>query len=142
MKSSLFLFLYDINSKIDELFQPGPPEWREGIFTLYGKWMDGWETRRKRIPGHDWCIIKLGVPGVIKGLDIDTSFFTGNYPPKVSVQAASLDEGNKRVYYRGILHSAQHNIYSGFPIKCKPLFIPKRGVMVPGVPCVESGNWG
>jgi len=57
--------------------------------------MDGWETRRKRIPGHDWCIIKLGIPGVIKGLDIDTSFFTGNYPPKVSVQAASLDKGNK-----------------------------------------------
>jgi len=71
------------------------------MFTLYGKWMDGWETRRKRIPGHDWCIIKLGIPGVIKGLDIDTSFFTGNYPPKVSLQAASLDEGNKRVYCRG-----------------------------------------
>lgn len=56
--------------------------------------MDGWETRRKRIPGHDWCIIRLGIPGVIKGLDIDTSFFTGNYPPKVSVQAACLDKGN------------------------------------------------
>lgn len=71
------------------------------MFTLYGKWMDGWETQRKRIPGHDWCIIKLGIPGVIKGLDIDTSFFTGNYPPKVSVQAASLNKGNKRFYNSG-----------------------------------------
>lgn len=59
--------------------------------------MDGWETRRKRIPGHDWCIIRLGIPGVIKGLDIDTSFFTGNYPPKVSVQAACLDTGKNNV---------------------------------------------
>lgn len=55
--------------------------------------MDGWETRRKRIPGHDWCIIKLGIPGVIHGLDIDTSYFTGNYPPKASIQAACLENG-------------------------------------------------
>lgn len=73
--------------------QPDSPEWREGVFTSYGKWMDGWETRRKRIPGHDWCIIKLGIPGVIKGLDIDTAYFTGNFPPKVSVQVACLEEG-------------------------------------------------
>ncbi|XP_078354837.1 allantoicase-like [Oculina patagonica] len=78
----------------ENLLKPGSPEWREGVFTSYGKWMDGWETRRKRIPGHDWCIIRLGIPGVIKGLDIDTSFFTGNYPPKVSVQAACLDTGH------------------------------------------------
>ncbi|KAF7641060.1 hypothetical protein LDENG_00296840, partial [Lucifuga dentata] len=53
--------------------------------------MDGWETRRKRIPGHDWCIIQLGVPGLIYGLDVDTSFFTGNHSPHVSIQAACLD---------------------------------------------------
>lgn len=75
----------------ENLLKLAPPEWREGVFTLYGKWMDGWETRRKRIPGHDWCIIKLGIPGVIHGLDIDTSHFTGNYPPKASVQAACLE---------------------------------------------------
>lgn len=55
--------------------------------------MDGWETRRKRIPGHDWCIIKLGIPGVIKGLDIDTAYFTGNFPPQASIQAACLEKG-------------------------------------------------
>lgn len=48
--------------------------------------MDGWETRRRRSPGHDACIIRLGLPGLIKGLDIDTRHFTGNYP-----KAASLD---------------------------------------------------
>jgi len=67
------------------------PQWREG-FTEQGKWMDGWETRRKRIPGHDWCIIKLGLPGIISGVELDTSFFTGNYAPRASVQAAWLDE--------------------------------------------------
>ena len=59
--------------------------------------MDGWETRRKRIPGHDWCIIKLGIPGVIKGLDIDTAYFTGNFPPKASVQGAFLGEGKEHI---------------------------------------------
>jgi len=67
------------------------PQWREG-FTEQGKWMDGWETRRKRIPGHDWCIIKLGLPGKISGIELDTSFFTGNYAPRASVQAIWLDE--------------------------------------------------
>lgn len=75
--------------------QPSPPEWREGVFTSNGKWMDGWETRRKRIPGHDWCIIKLGIPGLIKGLDIDTAYFTGNFPPKASIQVACLEEGTQ-----------------------------------------------
>jgi allantoicase len=51
----------------------------------HGKWMDGWESRRKRIPGHDYCIVKL-CPGVIHGFDIDTSFFTGNYPPFASIE--------------------------------------------------------
>ncbi|XP_016384697.1 allantoicase isoform X2 [Sinocyclocheilus rhinocerous] len=83
----------------DEWFAPArnllkrdPPEFIATAFTEYGKWMDGWETRRKRIPGHDWCIIQLGVPGIIHGFDVDTSFFTGNYAPYTSIQAACLDQ--------------------------------------------------
>ena len=60
--------------------------------------MDGWETRRKRIPGHDWCVIKLGIPGIIKGLDIDNAYFTGNFPPKVSLQASCLEEGRISIW--------------------------------------------
>jgi len=75
----------------ERLLDNHPPEWREG-FTDQGKWMDGWETRRKRIPGHDWCIIRLGLPGHITGIELDTSFFTGNYTPRASVQAAWLDQ--------------------------------------------------
>ena len=58
------------------------------LYDDHGKWMDGWETRRKRIPGHDWCLIRLGLPGLVHGLVLDTSFFTGNFAPRASVQAA------------------------------------------------------
>ena len=52
----------------------------------HGKWMDGWESRRKRVPGHDWCIVKLAAPGLLHGVDFDTSHFTGNYPPAASLE--------------------------------------------------------
>lgn len=52
----------------------------------HGKWMDGWETKRRRVPGNDWCLIKLGSPGIIKKIDVNTKFFTGNYPPKASIE--------------------------------------------------------
>lgn len=60
-------------------------------YTNRGKWMDGWESRRKRTPGHDWAIIKLGAPGSIKGFDIDTNHFLGNHPPFASVETIHLD---------------------------------------------------
>jgi allantoicase len=61
----------------------------------HGKWMDGWESRRKRCPGHDHCVIRLGQPGLIQGFDVDTSFFTGNYPPEVSIDACSADPASE-----------------------------------------------
>lgn len=61
-------------------------------YTEAGKWMDGWETRRKRVPGYDWCIIKLGVPGVIRGVDIDTNHFLGNHPPYASIDGICIED--------------------------------------------------
>lgn len=52
--------------------------------------MDGWETRRKRIAGHDWTIIALARPSIIEGVLLDTTFFTDNYAPRFSIQAARL----------------------------------------------------
>ena len=75
----------------ENLIKPGAPEWREGVYTERGKWMDGWETRRRRTPGHDWAIIRLGLPGIVRGVVIDTTYFTGNYPERASIEAASLD---------------------------------------------------
>jgi allantoicase len=73
----------------ESLIKPSAPEWREGVFTERGKWMDGWETRRRRTPGHDWAIIRLGLPGIVRGVVIDTSFFTGNFPERASIDALS-----------------------------------------------------
>jgi allantoicase len=70
----------------EALLKPEPAEWREHEYTERGKWMDGWETRRRREPGHDWCIIRLGLPGIVRGLVVDTAFFRGNYPESCSVE--------------------------------------------------------
>ena len=69
------------------LVEPQAPVFVPGKFTSRGKWMDGWETRRRRTPGHDWCVVKLGMRGRIRGVDVDTSFFTGNYPSHCSIDA-------------------------------------------------------
>src|SRR3954447_24668627 len=56
-----------------------------------GKEYDGWETRRRRSPGHDWAIVRLGVPGMVAGVVVDTAFFTGNYPPRAAVEGAAIE---------------------------------------------------
>ena len=71
----------------ENLLKPGRGVFIADKYTDRGKWMDGWESRRKRTPGHDWCILRLGLPGVIQGFDIDTHHFLGNHPPYASVDA-------------------------------------------------------
>lgn len=69
------------------LVKPEPAVFIPGKFTSRGKWMDGWESRRRRTPGHDWCAIALGMRGIVHGVNVDTSHFTGNYPSHCSVDA-------------------------------------------------------
>jgi allantoicase len=69
------------------LVKPEPAIFIPGKFTGRGKWMDGWESRRRRTPGHDWCIVALGMRGVIRGVNVDTSHFTGNHPSHCSIDA-------------------------------------------------------
>jgi allantoicase len=71
----------------ERLLQPGAAVFIAGKYDDNGKWMDGWESRRRRGPGHDWCIVALGVPGLLAGFDIDTRHFTGNFPPSASIDA-------------------------------------------------------
>src|SRR5204863_2438387 len=59
----------------ENLLKPLAPVFIEGKYTDLGKWMDGWETRRRRTPGFDWCIVRLGLPGMIRGVVVDTSHF-------------------------------------------------------------------
>ncbi|HEV2178481.1 MAG TPA: allantoicase [Terriglobia bacterium] len=73
----------------ENLIKAGDPVFVAGKYTDRGKWMDGWETRRKRVPGHDWAVVRLGVPGLIHGVAVDTRFFTGNYPEQASLEACT-----------------------------------------------------
>ncbi len=75
----------------ERLLSPEPAVFLPGKYDDNGKWMDGWESRRKRGEGHDHCTVRLGRPGLIKGVDIDTSHFTGNFPPAASLEACRSD---------------------------------------------------
>jgi allantoicase len=84
----------------DEFFAPkenlvkvSKPVFLEDEYTDRGKWMDGWETRRRREPGHDWCVVRLGLPGTIRGVDVNTAFFRGNFPESCSIEAAEAEDG-------------------------------------------------
>ncbi|MEU8249370.1 allantoicase [Nonomuraea sp. NPDC048916] len=70
----------------ESLIRPGRPGFQPATFGGKGQIYDGWETRRRREPGHDWAIVRLGLPGVIRGVVIDTAWFKGNYPPYASVE--------------------------------------------------------
>jgi allantoicase len=72
------------------LIEPGEPRHDPHAFGHKGKLYDGWETRRRREPGHDWAMVRLGAPGVVRGVVVDTAHFRGNYPPEISVEGAVL----------------------------------------------------
>jgi len=98
----------------ERLIDPNEPQFIDDKYDDHGKWMDGWESRRKREPGNDYCIIKLGVPGVLHGVDIDTRFFTGNYPPRASIDACVSDDdvpagGWTEILGKADLHGDAHN---------------------------------
>ena len=92
-------------AEVGNLLLPGRGVFIEGKFTDRGKWMDGWESRRRRQGGQggqggqascDWCIIELGAPGQVVGLDIDTNHFSGNHPPFASVEGVMAPRGATR----------------------------------------------
>ncbi len=80
----------------ERLILSDDPVFKPGLFTENGKWMDGWETRRRRTPGHDWCVVRLGFRGQIRSIDVDTRHFDGNQPSTASLEAADVPSGNPR----------------------------------------------
>jgi allantoicase len=114
----------------DRLVAAHAPVWREGEYTDHGKWMDGWETRRRRdvLPGepgfdqaHDWCIIRLGARGIIRGVDVETTYFTGNFPESCAIDTCIMP--GARTHYdleravwqsaleRSALRGDSHNLF-------------------------------
>lgn len=75
----------------ENLISAAPPAFRPGTFTHRGQEYDGWETRRRRDEGHDWVIVRLGVPGVVRSVVVDTAFFTGNFPAACSLEGVTVD---------------------------------------------------
>src|ERR1700741_5522966 len=82
---------YDFFAPKENLLKASAPVFIADKYTDLGKWMDGWESRRRRTPGFDWCIVRLGLPGVIHGVVVDTSHFKGNYPEQCSLEGCGID---------------------------------------------------
>ena len=75
----------------ENLIRPTRPEYQPSTFGHKGQIYDGWETRRRRVSGVDEAIVRLGAPGVVHGVVVDTAWFTGNYPPEISVEATAVE---------------------------------------------------
>jgi allantoicase len=106
----------------ENLVLPGPPAERTE-FGHKGKEYDGWETRRRRTPGHDWAVVRLGAPGIVAGVLVDTSYFKGNYPPRASLDGAAveghptLDELSKADWQPLLApHDLAGNTHNHFPV--------------------------
>jgi allantoicase len=118
----------------ENLLKPEAPVFIPDKYTDRGKWMDGWESRRRRTPGHDWCIIRLGIPGVIRGVVVDTSFFTGNYPSHCSIDGcvaaagAGGDELSASSCWREVLPKSalRGDAVNSFEIACELRFTHLR----------------
>jgi allantoicase len=95
----------------ENLLKASAPVWIEDKYTDVGKWMDGWETRRRRTPGYDLCIVQLGLPGIIHGFVVDTAHFKGNYPDHCEIEACALDGGEPNPNLRAF--DGAGNLYLG-----------------------------
>ena len=84
----------DFFASANRIISPTIPVFKDGVFDKHGKWMDGWESKRKRTSGHDYIILKLGKPGKISKIDVDTSHFNGNQPAMISMEG-SFSSSNK-----------------------------------------------
>ena len=115
----------DFFASAKRIINPDPPIFKEGLFDAHGKWMDGWETRRRRRKGFDYLIVKLGKPGKIFNVDIDTSHFNGNQPTHASLEACySNKKINKKTRWIKILDKKKlgPNKNHNFKIKNKLVF--------------------
>lgn len=83
----------DFFAERDNLLKAEPARFDVDAYTERGKWMDGWESRRNRTPGkdHDWVVIRLGLPGELVGVDVDTSYFVGNAPEEITLEGLTWD---------------------------------------------------
>jgi allantoicase len=115
----------DFFASANRIISPTDPIFKLGVFDKHGKWMDGWESRRKRTEGHDYIILKLGRPGTIKKVDVDTSHFNGNQPSMVSIEGAnSNSDKTNRLKWQPLLSKKKikANRHHYFTVNSKKIF--------------------
>ena len=100
----------------ENLLRAAEPVFVADKFTDLGKWMDGWESRRKRAAGYDWCVIRLGLQGILRTIDVDTRYFLGNFPSHCSLDAAATtgvpkERDWKTVLVKSRLQGDSHNLF-------------------------------
>ena len=119
----------DFFASMDNLILPSRAVFVPGKFSERGKWMDGWESRRKRGPGHDWCLLELGVAGSVRAFDIDTQHFVGNHPAFASVEGTFAPRGTP---LPDLLSGAFHELLPQAPLLpgAQNLFVPNASRVV------------
>ena len=111
----------DFFGAVSRLIDPAEPIFVPGKYDEHGKWMDGWESRRRRDGGHDHCVVRLGFPARVHGVDVDTRFFDGNQPLAAWIEAASEEDPERAEWFEllprtGLGPNAQHRIPIGIPV--------------------------
>jgi allantoicase len=104
MGTKILAFSDDFFGEVTRMLNDKDPIFIEDKYDNHGKWMDGWESKRRRDGGNDWAILKLGSSGIISKIEIDTSYFTGNFPPFFSLEGIySETEPNKDSYWKSLI---------------------------------------
>ena len=115
----------DFFASANRIINQADPVFKDGVFDKHGKWMDGWESRRKRIKGHDYIILKLGKPGFIKKVDVDTSHFNGNQPQMISIEGTNSSSNKiNKLKWKPLLSKkkTRANKHHFFSTKSKKVF--------------------
>ena len=104
MGTKILAFSDDFFGEVTRMLNDKDPIFIEDKYDNHGKWMDGWESKRRRDGGNDWAILKLGSSGIISKIEIDTSYFTGNFPPFFSLEGIySETEPNKDTHWKSLI---------------------------------------
>ena len=104
MGTKILAFSDDFFGEVTRMLNDKDPIFIEDKYDNHGKWMDGWESKRRRDGGNDWAILKLGSAGIISKIEIDTSYFTGNFPPFFSLEGIySETEPNKDSNWKSLI---------------------------------------
>ena len=104
MGTKILAFSDDFFGEVTRMLNDKEPIFIEDKYDNHGKWMDGWESKRRRDGGNDWAILKLGSAGIISKIEIDTSYFTGNFPPFFSLEGIySETDPNKDSNWKSLI---------------------------------------